>query len=234
MSMIPKVIHYCWFGGNDKNELIQKCLASWREHCPSFEIKEWNESNFRVDDFPFTKKMYAQKKWAFVSDYARLHILAEHGGFYLDTDMLLLRSLSPLCEHECVLGEEESGIISAGMIGAIPHHPFIDACKTFYNGNETTVITIPRALSAVFKDYPQKDALTVLPPQMFYPFTSETIHTYRGEPLGDDVYGVHLWNYSWGHPLNKFFKKIGVYRVGKRITEILGIKKLIKKLLGFI
>ena len=232
--MIPKIIHYCWFGKNQKSEEIERCIASWKQHCPDFVIKEWTEENFNVDLSPFTKKMYLEKKWAFVADYARLHILLLEGGFYLDTDMLLLQSLNHFTENNCVLGEESNGVISAGMIGSTPENLFIATCKAFYDESTEKMITIPRVLSYVFKNYPNKQSLTVLPPNAFYPFNAEEIHLYHGQELGNDVYGVHLWNYSWGSPLNKFFKKIGIYSFGKKVTEALGIKQLLKKLFGFI
>ena len=232
--MIPKIIHYCWFGKNQKTNEILECIASWKRTCPDFEIKEWNEGNFLVGDFPFAKQMYHEKKWAFVTDYARLQILYEHGGFYLDTDMLLLQSLEPLTHHACVLGEESVGTISAGMIGAEARHPFIKACKDFYDENTQSLITIPRVMSQVFETYTDKANIKIYPPKTFYPFDSEHIKEFHGQDLGTEVIGVHLWHYSWGHPLNKFFKKVGVYRFGKKVTEGLGIKTLLKKIFGFI
>lgn len=178
--------------------------------------------------------MYNEKKWAFVADYARLHVLESEGGFYLDTDMLLVQSLSPLTQNSCVLGEEKVGIISAGMIGAEAHHPFIKTCRDFYDTHTDELITIPRVLSERYEAYADKASLVVYPPQAFYPFDSEHIKEYRGQNLGQDVIGIHLWHYSWGHPLNRFFKKIGIYSLGKKITELLGIKKILKKLFGFI
>lgn len=232
--MIPKTIHYCWFGKGPKNDKILQCLESWRKVCPDFEIVEWDESNFAYNDHPFTKRVYAEKRWAFVSDYARLFILEKYGGFYLDTDMLLLKSLSPLTDYECVLGEEDRNVISAGMIGAIPNHPFIKSCKNFYDEHQKELITIPRVLSKVFSEYENKKSLKVLPPKVFYPFDSAHIKNYHGQDLGAEVIGIHLWNYSWGHPLNKAFKRFGIYAFGKRVAEFFGIKKIIKKLLGFI
>jgi hypothetical protein len=232
--MIPKVIHYCWFGNTPKSQEILDCIESWKTMCSDFTIKEWNEVNFTFETFPFASRMYSEKKWAFVADYARLHVLEQEGGFYLDTDMLLLKSLSPLAEKECVLGEEQSGIISAGMIGATAHHPFIAACRSFYDTHASDPVTIPRVLSKIYEEYPDKGTLTVYPPKAFYPFDAEHIKEYRGQDLGEDVFGVHLWHYSWGHPLNKFFKRIGIHRLGTRVVEILGIKTFLKKLLGFI
>lgn len=232
--MIPKTIHYCWVGDKGKGQEVLDCIASWKSLHPDFQIKEWNELNFPLEQFPFASRMYNEKKWAFVADYVRLYALETEGGFYLDADMLLLQPLTQLIDHDCVLGEESPGVISAGMMGAVPHHPFIQACKKFYDEDSETLMTIPRALSMVYESYADKQSLVVLPPKTFYPFDSDHIKEWRGQNLGPDVIGVHLWHYSWGHPLNRFFKKIGVYALGKKIVEALGIKQTLKKILGFI
>ena len=86
--MIPKIIHYCWFGGNPKPEIIQKCMASWKQYCPDWEIREWNEENFDVSAMPYTQEAYEAKKWAFVSDVARLHAVYECGGIYMDLSLI--------------------------------------------------------------------------------------------------------------------------------------------------
>ncbi len=231
---IPKVIHYCWFGKNEKNSLIKRCIESWHVHCPDFVIKEWTEENYDVSAHPFPKKMHQSKKWAFVADYARIEILEKEGGFYLDTDMLLLRSLSPLSTNDCILGEEEPGIISAGMMAAIPQHPYIQKAREYYDKHEGGLATIPVVLTKIFNQMENKSGITVYPPHYFYPFDQKSIKKYAGQKLPDDVYGVHLWNYSWGHPLNKFFKKIGVYGLGKKVVEVLRIKNLLKKILRFV
>lgn len=232
--MIPRVIHYCWFGNSQKSDAILRCIESWRRYCPGFEIKEWNETNFPVSDFPFAKKMYEERKWAFVADYARLWVLEREGGIYLDTDMLLVQNLSPLLNTECLLGEESPGIISAGMIAAVPHHAYIRECRSHYDATFDQLVTIPRVLTKVYESYRPKEELTVCPPKTFYPFDSEHIKEYRGQHLGSDTYGVHLWHYSWGSPINKMFKRLHIYSLGKRVAETLGIKQLLKKLLGFI
>lgn len=233
-GMIPKTIHYCWFGNNPKNDEILSCIESWKKTCPDFQIKEWNEVNFPFETFPFASRMYNEKKWAFVADYARLHVLEAEGGFYLDTDMLLLQSLAPLTEKSCIFGEESPGMINAAIVGSAPHHPFIKRCLEFYDSNANETITIPRIVSKIYDEYENKSEITICPPKVFYPFTIETIKKYKGQDLGPETIGIHLWHYSWGHPLNKFFKKIGIYAFGKRIVEILGIKKFLKKLFGFI
>ena len=85
--MIPKVIHYCWFGRGEKSELIKKCMASWSRVLPEYTLKEWNEDNFDIASVPFVKEAYEHRKWAFVSDYVRLHALYHDGGVYMDTDV---------------------------------------------------------------------------------------------------------------------------------------------------
>ena len=88
--MIPKTIHYCWFGGGEKSKLIQKCIKSWKRFCPDYPIVEWNESNFPLASAPpYVKQAYEAKKWAYVADYARLKILFDNGGVYMDTDVEL-------------------------------------------------------------------------------------------------------------------------------------------------
>ena len=91
--MIPKIIHYCWFGKNPKNNLILRCIESWKKFCPNYKFVEWNESNFDVNSNLYTKQAYENKKWAFVSDYVRLYALYNYGGIYLDTDCEILQSL---------------------------------------------------------------------------------------------------------------------------------------------
>jgi hypothetical protein len=98
MTTIPKTIHYCWFGKAPLPELALKCIASWKKFLPDFEIKEWNENNFDVDQIPYTSQAYKCKKYAFVSDYARFKILYDHGGIYFDTDVEIIKPLGKILE----------------------------------------------------------------------------------------------------------------------------------------
>lgn len=104
--MIPKVIHYCWFGGNPLPESAIKCIESWKKYCPNYEIIEWNESNFDLNCCDYVKEAYQAQKWAFVSDYARFWILFNHGGLYFDTDVELIRPIEDLVEKGSFMGEE--------------------------------------------------------------------------------------------------------------------------------
>lgn len=230
--MIPKTIHYCWFGKAPKSALILRCIESWKTMCPEYVIKEWNEENFDVKSHPFTSRMYQEKKYAFVADYVRLIVLLQDGGIYLDTDMLLVQPLDELLDTSLLLGKESDAYISCGMIGATPHHPFIEAMRKKYD-DMRELQPNPVIMTELYNSM-HPPHVTVMPPRAFYPYDAHHIHNYHGQSLGKEVYGVHLFNYSWGHPLNKFFKKIGVYRFGKKCVEMLGIKKILKKLLGFI
>lgn len=104
--MIPKIIHYCWFGHNPLPELAQKCIASWRKFLPDYEIKEWNEDNFDVNIIPYTQEAHAAGKYAFVSDYARFWILYKYGGIYLDTDVEVIRPLDDIIARGPFMGFE--------------------------------------------------------------------------------------------------------------------------------
>lgn len=133
--MIPKVIHYCWFGRNPKPELVQKCMASWKKHCPEYEIKEWNEDNFDVNACDYIKEAYENKKWAFVSDYARLYVIYHEGGIYLDTDIELIKSLDGLLKHKAYFGYENKKDVNTGVgFGAEKNNPVVEQILLDYHG----------------------------------------------------------------------------------------------------
>jgi len=104
--MIPKIIHYCWFGRNPLPPLALECIASWKKYLPDYEIKEWNEDNFDVNSIPYTAEAYKQKKYAFVSDYARFWILNKYGGIYFDTDVEVIRPMDDIIQHGPFMGYE--------------------------------------------------------------------------------------------------------------------------------
>lgn len=104
--MIPKVIHYCWFGGKPLPKLAIDCIESWKKYCPGFEIREWNESNFDLECCTYVKEAASVKKWAFISDYARFHILYECGGIYFDTDVELIKPIFDILEKGSFMGVE--------------------------------------------------------------------------------------------------------------------------------
>ena len=124
--MIPKIIHYCWFGGKPLPEPVKKCIATWEKYCPDYQIIRWDESNYNVFKNSYTKAAYENKKWAFLSDYVRLDVVYTSGGIYLDTDVELLRSPEELRQNTCFMGMEEVGTVNTGLgFGAEAGHPFL-------------------------------------------------------------------------------------------------------------
>ena len=116
--MIPKIIHYCWFGGNLLPELAQKCIESWKVYLPDYKIKEWNESNFDLNCCTYVKEAYEAKKWAFVSDYARFWILYTYGGLYFDTDVEVIKDMSDIIKNGAyMLGCAFGSLVSAVIVG---------------------------------------------------------------------------------------------------------------------
>ncbi|WP_435373042.1 glycosyltransferase family 32 protein [Aequorivita aurantiaca] len=211
--MIPKIIHYCWFGKKPKPPLVEECIASWQKILPDYEIRCWEESNVAMAH-PFLKKAFKDKQWAFVADFVRLEKLSEYGGVYLDTDMLLLKSLNPLMEQAAFIGLESERYISCGIIGAIPQHSYILSCYYYYNnlildaGFSYKSITIPKIFTKLYlENYPeaqkpllpkQHQDMLVCPVDWFYPFPNKNLPTedYK-DYTKPDTFAVHLWHKSW-------------------------------------
>lgn len=124
--MIPKIIHYCWFGRNPKSELIQKCIESWKRTMPEWEIREWNEDNVDLSRSSFAEGAYQCQKYAFVSDIVRLWVVYEYGGIYLDTDVELYSSLEEYSNYNAFMFFHNHYQINTGVgFGAIKNHPLI-------------------------------------------------------------------------------------------------------------
>ena len=134
--MIPKIIHYCWFGRNPLPRDVKKCIASWKVKCPDYEIIQWNEDNFDININPFVKSAYDAKAWAFVSDYARLKVVYDYGGIYLDTDVELLKNLDFLLKYKCYIGVQQvEHLCSTGLgFGAVKSNPVVHDMLKMYEG----------------------------------------------------------------------------------------------------
>lgn len=135
--MIPKIIHYCWVGGAPKPQSVLYCIESWKKHCPDYEIKEWNETNYDFTKNTYLKQAYEAKKWGFVPDFARLDIVYEHGGIYLDTDVEIIKSLDILLDNDAFMGFENTGdgefFVNCGHgFGAVKNHPIILKARDAY------------------------------------------------------------------------------------------------------
>jgi len=114
--MIPKVIHYCWFGDSRMPPLARRCIRSWKRRCPGYQFVKWNEHTFDLDKCPpYVREAYAAKMWAFVTDFVRLKVVYEHGGIYLDTDVELLRSLDTLLDNHAFFGLGDKLTVATGL-----------------------------------------------------------------------------------------------------------------------
>lgn len=139
--MIPKTIHYCWFGREEKTKLVRKCIRSWKKYCPDYTIIEWNEDNYDITTAPlFVRQAYEEKKWAFVSDYVRYYVVFENGGIYLDTDVQMINNIDFLLANNVFFGiqcfdlQPNSGL----GFGAVKGHGFIKELMSVYE--ESTFI----------------------------------------------------------------------------------------------
>jgi len=130
--MIPKVIHYCWFGKKAKSAQTQRFIEGWKALLPDYTFKEWNETNFDVSSFEYTQKAYELGKFAFVSDVCRLQALLE-GGIYLDTDVEVLKSFDSFLENNSFIGEEQNGkLLGTAVIGCDANCPWVKEFLALY------------------------------------------------------------------------------------------------------
>lgn len=134
--MIPKIIHYCWFGGNEKPKSVIKMINSWKKFCPDYEVKEWNVNNFNININQYCREAYDCEKWAFVSDIARLYALYTDGGIYLDTDVEVVKTLDELLYNDVFLGFEGTEWIGTNMIGATKENSFIKEFLDLYKSEK--------------------------------------------------------------------------------------------------
>ena len=134
--MIPKILHYCWFGRGEMPELVQTCITSWHKHMPDWEYKLWTEDNFEIASAPrYVQEAYAEKKYAFVSDYVRLWALEQEGGLYMDVDFEVYKPFDDLMEqYDAFAGYEGSkrNPVMMGVIAAKAHHPWIQGMMQTY------------------------------------------------------------------------------------------------------
>ena len=206
--MIPKIIHYIWFGGNPLPEDAQNCIASWEKHCPDYEIIRWDESNFDVTSNEYVKEAYDAKKWAFVSDYVRLWALVTFGGIYMDTDVEVIKPLDPFLSHKAFSGFESPDAIPTGIMACEKNYPlFVSLLKEyderhFINQNgtfdmRTNVVTITNycldrglILNNAFQEI---DGFALYPNDWFCPKSHETGEIY----LTSNSVTIHHFNGSW-------------------------------------
>ena len=155
--LIPKTIHYFWFGRNPKTELMEKCIDSWKKYCTDYEIIEWNEDNYDVTKHPFMKEAYDAGKYSFVSDFARLDIIYNYGGIYLDTDIEIIKNLEDLLYQDAFAGVDNTWYISLGLgFGARQYHPIIKDLLDLYENQDfdkENMVAAPTMMIPFFEKY---------------------------------------------------------------------------------
>ena len=131
--MIPKKIHYVWVGGKEKPKNIRRCMESWQRNLQGYEIIEWNENNFDLNQNEYIRQAYSEKKWAYVSDYIRASVVNQYGGIYLDTDVLVLDNLEQFLNNEAFVGFENPQYPFTAVFGAEAHHPLTNDIVHFFD-----------------------------------------------------------------------------------------------------
>lgn len=206
--MIPKIIHYCWFGGNPLPESTKRYIESWKKYCPDYEIKEWNESNFDVNCNAFISEAYKARRWAYVSDVARMYILVNNGGVYFDTDVEVLKPMDPLLEYEGFTAFESKYQIGMGILGCVKGQPlFAELLKLYENSHfrnpdgtyDTSVIG--RRFKNICLQYgfepnntmQKVNGVTILPKDYFYPSDPIT----NEFEVTENTMTVHYYDASW-------------------------------------
>jgi hypothetical protein len=239
--MIPKTIHYCWFGGKPLPPLAIKCIESWNKFLPEYEIKEWNESNFDFNKFPFAKEALEHKKFAFISDVCRLHALKEEGGIYLDTDVEVLRSLDVFLEKKAFSGFENDDFVPTGIMGSKKGSTWVTEMLAYYDKrsfvqesgdldttSNTFIITHLMKekgfeMNNTFQEI--KDYVTFYPNEYFCPKSYKTGKI----ELTDNSYCIHHFAKSWILPRKRWrnilkMKAMGVFGINN-IQKIIDVFK---------
>lgn len=209
--MIPKTIHYCWFGRNPKPKLAEKCIKSWKRCCRGYEIIEWNEGNFDIQSAPlYVRQAYDAKKWAFVTDYVRLKVIYDYGGIYLDTDVELLKNLDYLLRCHAYFGFEDGRHIATGLgFGSEKGMPILlellmdyDSLSFYLSDGTVNSITCPILNTSVFLRHGLKQDnsyqvlqgdIHILPSHVLCPINYQT-----GEKrITKETISIHWFAASW-------------------------------------
>lgn len=218
--MIPKIIHYCWFGKKELGIEEKKCINSWKKKLPGYQIMEWNEDNFDIQNScEYVRQAYAEKKWAFVSDYARLFALKQYGGIYLDTDVEVLKSFDSVLDNEAFMGVESKYSLCTATIGAEKDSHIIDEFLDLYDGrvfNRGGKIDSTPNSKIIFNYLVEKygyeyekemkkevGKLTIYPESFFSPINCYTMR----ECIRDETISVHRYAATWKSGSERFKDK---------------------------
>ena len=220
--MIPKVIHYCWFGGNPLPRLAKKSITSWEKHCPGYKLMLWNEENFDINTVPFTAQVAKAKKWGFIVDYIRAYAVYYYGGIYLDTDVEILKPFTEdLLQNTCFSGFEDNkyvapGLIFAGVKGCAVAKELMDIYATYnfieengeLNLTPSPVIFTNMLLKYGLKQdnmYQKLAVITVFSSEYFCPMSLETGKI----SITGNTFSIHHYAATWTTSIQKINTRIG-------------------------
>lgn len=242
--MIPKILHYCWFGNGEMPELALKCLESWRKYLPDYEIMVWNESNFDVNMYRFASEAYKEKKYAFVADVCRLYALKNMGGIYLDTDVEFLKPLDEkVLQQSAFTGFEDNLLLSSAIMGSEKNGKWINDLLPYYDNRSfylkdgthdvnpnTEIITEfmkTRKNVQINNTFQELEGYcTIFPSDYFCPKSWKTLKI-KQTP---NTYCIHHFAGSWLHKKQSTLGKLANFLLGKRIANAWSEKYRNKKL----
>lgn len=231
--MIEKKIHYCWFGKNKKSELIKRCISSWKRMCPDYEIIEWNEDNYDITKNEYMYEAYKAKKWAFVSDYARLDIVFNNGGIYLDTDVELLQPLDDIIDKVDAFFCFENMRINTGLgFGAVRENTIVKELLDSYSkihfikeDGSYDMTACPKRNETIFYKVIGDNNISekiVINKVAFYPKEYFCPYDYETKILNktSKTIAIHWYGESWLSSSKKILNKIKII-----IKRIIGINR---------
>lgn len=230
--MIPKIIHYCWFGNNPLPKLAEKCIESWKKHLPDYELYLWNEKNFDVNSVPYVKEAYELKKYAFVTDYVRLFALLHQGGVYMDTDVEVIKNLDSFLNLPAFSGFETDIYVPTGIMASEKGGEWVKEQIQYYSGRNflkpdgqpdmtSNVLIISKIMSDngfVLKNGYQvyKNCMHIFPKDYFCPKSGTGTIT-----LTKNTHCIHHFASSW-QPRRVRIKKYIFHKIlGSTITDFL-------------
>ena len=206
--MIPKKIHYCWFGGNPLPDNAKKCIESWKKYCPDYEIVEWNEQNFDINSNQYVKEAYESKKYAFVTDYVRLYAMCNWGGIYMDTDVEVIRSLDEFLNNKAFSGFESYNSVPTGIMASEKDFPLFKELLSYYENryfinedgtldtttNTVTITNMCKKYGLILNNkYQVLEGFALYPSDYFCPLENETGIVRKT----DNTATIHWFAKSW-------------------------------------
>lgn len=240
ISRIPKIIHYCWFGGKEKPPLVKRCIESWEKHLKDYEIIEWNEDNFDIKSNKFVYEAYLSGKYAFVSDYVRLYAIYKQGGIYMDTDVEVLAPLDEFLVNKAFSGFESIDYVPTAIMGCEKNFKLFGEFLAYYNDKSFIkkdgsfdLTTNVRIMTKILEKYGLKkngefqiiNDFAIYPRDFFCPLDDTTGRMHKTKNTAT----IHWFNKSWINPHRRLRSKIT-----KIFHRLFGVNcfKWIKSIIG--